>query len=82
MSVVTISTCVSIPDYALIKKEHWGVPELIRLGIKAKQGNPQLIQRINELESMNKNVVDKLRYYVELSRKLQENQKKLFDVGT
>lgn len=37
----------------------WTPKEVFRLGIKAKEGNPQLIERIRELEEANKKLSDK-----------------------
>lgn len=35
-----------------IRSQGYKINDLIRLGIKAKEGNPQLIERINRLENM------------------------------
>ena len=36
------------------------MPELIRLGIKAREGNPQLLDRLRETEENNKKLSNKL----------------------
>jgi len=70
MPSITISTCTDPESYAEIKKNHWKVPELIRLGIWSKKNNPQLISRLKEVERMNG----------ELAVKVQRYAKKIYDI--
>jgi len=68
--VAIISTCITYEAHRKIKDMHWKVPELIYLGIKAKEDNPQLLKRINELETENAN----------LGGKIQRLARRLYDV--
>jgi len=60
MTRVYISTCLEPSEHAKIQEHHWKVPDLIRLGIKAREGNPQMILRIRELEGENARLVEKI----------------------
>jgi hypothetical protein len=51
---LTIATCISSEDYKKVKNEGWKVPELIRLGIKDREGGFKLLARLNQLENDNK----------------------------
>jgi hypothetical protein len=53
MSVIAISTCLPYELHAKIKKNYWKIPELIKLGVKAKEENPQIVLRIRQLEEKN-----------------------------
>lgn len=63
MAVVTISTCLPMEIHARIKKNGYKMPELIRLGLLAKEGNPQLVDRIRGLEQLNESLAKKLQIY-------------------
>ena len=53
MNNITTSTTISHEAWQQIKLNKWRVNELIMLGISAKMNNPQLIDRIKELEAGN-----------------------------
>jgi len=60
MTRVYISTCLEPAEKVKIDENHWKVPDLIRLGIKAREGNPQMILRIRELEGENARLLAKV----------------------
>lgn len=52
-----------------IAQSFWSYREIISLGIKAKEDNPQLIARIRELEESNTKLIKKLTW---MSQKIYE----------
>jgi BMFP domain-containing protein YqiC len=69
MAIKRICTCLEQETLNTIKTHHWKVPELIWLGMKAREGNPQLITRIRELEAINDGLSAKIQT---LARRLYE----------
>lgn len=59
---VCVPTTISLPVgwKNKILENYWNYKEIVALGIKAKEENPQLISRIRELEESNKRLVSKL----------------------
>lgn len=51
--------------------------EIVGLGIKAKQGNPQLISRIKELENVKEILSNKLQFHARKTFELEEKLAKL-----
>ncbi len=51
----SIPTTITLPAWAKnkIASNYWSYKEIVLLGLKAKEDNPQLIQRIRELEQGN-----------------------------
>jgi hypothetical protein len=56
-----------------IDKKNYKVNELIRLGILAKEDNPQLIQRIRDLENKYVRIENSLSVIIELLHRLDTN---------
>jgi len=74
MSNITTSTTIRREIYDRIKKEGWKVSELVRLGVCAKEQNPQLIQRIKELEAENSKISAKLQTYAKRLFELESGE--------
>ena len=54
ISVVRVSTTIPIELHEEIKNLRYKVSDLVRLGFLAKKDNPQIIDRIRELEKDNR----------------------------
>ena len=74
-----VVTSIDIPDdiHERCKREHWRFIEIFLLGMKAKDNNPQLISRINELEENTKKLNNVNTYYKEKYFELQDKIDKL-----
>lgn len=57
---VQITTSIPYEWYKKIKANVWKYNELVGLGITAKENNPQILERIKELERGNKKLQSKL----------------------
>lgn len=58
--LITISTCIDRNILQKIKKEGWKVPELIRLGVKDREGGFKVLMRLNELERENLKLLEEI----------------------
>jgi hypothetical protein len=63
-------------DIKKMEQHGWKPKEVLRLGIYSKENNPQMINRIREIEKQNDLIVEKLDKYVRLSLKQRELLKK------
>jgi hypothetical protein len=71
VAVIPITTTIPPEWHAKIKANHWRIPEIIGLGIKAREGNPQMIARIKELEDKNLRLRETLDRYVKRVNQLE-----------
>lgn len=67
MQTKLTSVRLSIDAYNAIKANGYTIAELVLLGLKAKQDNPQLIKRVGDLEAKNARIAQKL---TEINQKL------------
>lgn len=59
---IMISAMIPISAWKYCKEKGWKFRELFLLGIETKQGMPNLLQRMNELEDGNKRLQQKLTF--------------------
>lgn len=61
-----VDTTIPKEVKAYLKEKGWKVNDLIRLGMLAKEGNPQLIERVREVEDKFKVIESRLSVIIEL----------------
>jgi len=73
--LTTISTTIPLKAYQTAKERGYKFNELLLLGLRAKEENPQLIERITVLEEGNKKLQFKITaLYTELMRQEEESK--------
>lgn len=63
--VVTPGTTLELSEWEQIKEKKWKLNELIRLGMKSKEDNPQLLARLHNLETENVRMTNNITKYQE-----------------
>lgn len=59
----TITTTLTVEEKEFIASKKWKYNELIRLGIYAKENNPQILARVKEIEETNERLANKIQSY-------------------